>query len=80
MGIPVICNGGVGDLDEIVSSTQSGILIEKFDNENYQIAIDKIDAILAMDKRIFQQTAEKYYSLEKGVEKYFEVYQKISSN
>lgn len=79
MGIPVICNAGVGDVDDIVETTQSGILIKEFTTASYQKAIAQIPAYLEKDKSIFRDAAEKVYSLEEGVENYCKVYQAITA-
>lgn len=78
MGLPVIANEGVGDVDSIIKDTKSGILIEDFSNENYKNAIEQIDNLLNVPTEQLQAAARKYYSLEKGVKRYNSVYEKIS--
>jgi hypothetical protein len=77
MGIPVVCNTKVGDTDKIVMDYNSGILIDKFSVNAYQIAIEKM-------KTPFNETqiingATDYFSLESGVEKYAAVYKAVLS-
>jgi len=78
MGIPVVCNSGVGDVDRIVRDTQSGLLVEKFDDADYDKVISELDSLLKTSPDKLRSAAEKYYSLEKGVEKYLMVYNKFA--
>jgi len=77
MGIPVIANTGVGDVDSIVNDTRCGILIEDFGNKAFDKGIASIPEFLNADKSVFVNAAKKYYSLENGVESYYKVYLKV---
>ncbi len=79
MGIPVICNAGVGDVDDIIETTQSGIVVKEFNTTGYQNAIRQIDEYLTKDKSVFRNAAEKVYSLKEGVENYTKVYKAITN-
>ena len=77
MGIPVITNGGVGDVAEIVQSTNSGIVINEFTDEVFEIAIDEIVNHKNYDTAAIRQGAVKWYSLENAIEKYSRIYKSI---
>lgn len=77
MGVPVICNSGIGDTDEIIKDTQAGIIIQDFNETDYAGAIEKIDILLNTDKKLISSKAEKIFSLENGVEKYANIYGKL---
>ncbi|MGB0918647.1 MAG: glycosyltransferase, partial [Flavobacteriales bacterium] len=79
MGLPVIANSGVGDVDSIIKDTKSGILVEEFSNAAYENAVNQIDDLLNIPTSTLQDAAQKYYSLEEGVKKYQEVYEQITS-
>lgn len=79
MGIPVVCNSGVGDVDRIVRDTQSGLLVEKFDDEEYDKVISQLDSLLTIEPEKLRAAAEKYYSLEEGVQRYLSIYNKLSA-
>lgn len=71
MGIPLICNSGVGDTDEIVNKYHSGIVINSFDELIYKKAIEEnID----FDPQQIALGAKDYFSLEQGVKIYSSVY------
>jgi glycosyltransferase involved in cell wall biosynthesis len=74
MGVPVICNSGVGDTERVVREYQSGIVIQDFNNENYQLTDLNFRAF---DRERTMKGASEFYGLNEGVERYFEVYQKL---
>lgn len=77
MEIPVVCNAGVGDIDSIVKETQTGLLVEKFTDEEYNKVISQLDLLLQIPREKLRAAAEHYYSLEKGVGKYMGIYKKL---
>lgn len=77
MGLPVIANSGVGDVDRIIEDTNSGILVQEFTNEAYEKAVDQIDELLKIPVSTLQDAAKKYYSLEEGVKRYDAVYRSM---
>ena len=76
MGIPVICNDKVGDTSAIVEKYHSGVVVKEFSEEAYKKAIQQL-LHTDFDKAAIRQGAEDFYSLERGVEKYNGVYEKI---
>ena len=74
MGVPVICNGGVGDTERVVREYQSGLVIEDFNDESYQ----KTDLNFSdFDRTRTMQGAAEFYGLNEGVKRYYNVYQKL---
>jgi hypothetical protein len=78
MGLPVITNSGVGDVDRIIEDTQSGILVEAFSQASYEKAADQITELLNIPVSQLQDAAQRYYSLELGVRRYAEIYQSLT--
>ncbi len=76
MGIPVITNSGVGDVAEVVEKYQSGIVIKKLNQNNYESYAAKLCAINYDAKRI-RAGAHAFYSLENAIQKYLKVYNHI---
>jgi glycosyltransferase involved in cell wall biosynthesis len=76
MGIPVICND-IGDTGKIIDETQTGIVINKFSDEAYDDAINKIPQLLAIDKEHIRNAAFKYFDLEMGAAGYLGLYKRI---
>jgi glycosyltransferase involved in cell wall biosynthesis len=77
MGIPVICNAGVGDTDYLFSAYTPGILVKELNDENYDKAVARIDEVLQVPSQNLRNIALNYFALEKGVEAYHQIYQKL---
>ena len=77
MGIPVITNAGVGDVAEIVQSTNSGIVINEFTDAAFETAINEIVNKKDYDAAAIRAGAQKWYSLENAIEKYTRIYKAI---
>src|ERR1035437_500311 len=73
MGIPVITNKGVGDVDEKVNGI--GILVSYFSNEEFDIAIESLTQLLNVSPDFIRQKAIELFSLQKGINSYREVYE-----
>lgn len=74
LGIPIICNAGVGDTDTIIKEANAGIVLDKLDKKSYQTtSLHPSD----YNKNEIRKGAEKWYSLKNGVEHYFRVYQSV---
>jgi glycosyltransferase involved in cell wall biosynthesis len=74
MGIPLVCNFGVGDTDEIVRKYQAGSVVSSFDDVNYLKAILSPEKV---DRELMMKGATDFYSLKEGVAKYLQVYKEI---
>lgn len=74
MGIPVVCNSGVGDTDVIVHKYHSGIVIDTLTEAGYENALN-LDT--AFDRTGIIQGAKEYFSLEQGVNRYLKIYTEI---
>ena len=77
LGIPIICNSGVGDVDEIMDKSMPELIVKDFSNKEYERVIDLITNNYQPNQKTIIETSHSYYSLEKGVEKYKEVYKEI---
>ena len=42
LGIPIICNSGVGDVDKIMEKSMPELLVKEFSNKEYERLIDLI--------------------------------------
>jgi glycosyltransferase involved in cell wall biosynthesis len=76
MGMPIICND-IGDTGYIVSTTNTGLVINDFDEASIERAITQVEFLEKMDKEYIRQTALKYFDLEEGVKKYLQLYNSI---
>lgn len=77
MGIPLITNSGVGDVQTIVEQYHSGIVIHQFNRQEYIIVAEKIVAGLNCDTAEIRRGAKEFYSLASAIEKYNRIYDSI---
>lgn len=79
-GVPVLTNEGIGDVAEIVRSADVGHVMSWDDEASFDSAIDAVLALLADSdvSRRCRQAAEEIYSLESGVVRYRDIYQKLT--
>lgn len=78
VGIPHVCNGGVGDVDEIMQQAKAGELITDFTHKNYLSAVNHM-LESAYSSTLLNQAAHKVYSLTTGVNRYAAVYKKLAT-
>ncbi|MCU0439675.1 MAG: glycosyltransferase [Raineya sp.] len=76
MGIPIITND-IGDHQFLASQYNFGCLLKNLDVHSIQKSINQIPNLLNLPPESLIHIAQDYFSLEKGVESYASVYQKI---
>lgn len=74
MGLPVICNAGVGDVADIIEQTNGGVALLELNEEQYEKAANSIPELLIKDGRELRKEAKEYYDLEEAINKYDETY------
>ncbi len=72
MGIPIICNSGVGDVDFIVEKYKSGFVLNDISKVNLDYILN-----ISFKKQKLNEGANQYFSLDKGVMSYQTIYEKI---
>ncbi|MEZ5003139.1 MAG: glycosyltransferase [Chitinophagales bacterium] len=77
MGIPLICNDGIGDTSKVVRDYNGGAVLEAFNQASYLKIINKIDRICNLDKYEIRKGAKEFYALEIGVSRYKMIYEKL---
>ena len=77
IGIPIICNAGIGDNDKIITESGAGLVIKDFSDESLQEAVDKTNSLLSLSESDIRKTAIDIFSLEKGIEKYHKIYTRL---
>lgn len=77
MGIPIICNAGVGDTDEIINKSQCGFVLSSLDEAGFNAAAMQADRLTEISKEKIREGAKAFYSLEKGVAAYDKIYQSL---
>jgi glycosyltransferase involved in cell wall biosynthesis len=75
-GIPCVSNKGIGDVEKILSENGVGVVVELESEESVKTGAADLFNLLKNPrmKEICRDTAEQYFSLELGIEKYSQVY------
>jgi glycosyltransferase involved in cell wall biosynthesis len=77
IGRPVLVNSGLGDCDELLTHSKTGVIINKHDNlaakarELIEMCNDKDTSSRC------REIAEKYFDIQKGVQNYLSTYSKM---
>lgn len=74
MGLPIVCNSGIGDLDSLFHDGSLGHLVEGFDPSSLQRAAEDVPRMLALDRSRIAQAAKKRFSLRAAIEQYDRIY------
>ena len=79
-GLPVVCNAGIGDMDDLLEKTGVGVIVRTFDSGDYARAADR--ALVFADDPGMQarciEVARQHFDLEQvGREGYCRVYRRI---
>jgi len=77
MGIPVICNSGVGDVEDIVKKADAGFVVQNFAEGDFEKAIDHIPYLLKKNAEDIRNAVKETYSLSRGIGLYADCYRKI---
>lgn len=79
-GLPVVCNSGIGDMDDLVAREQVGVVLQDFEETSYQQAA--VQALTLADDKSIQdrakRVAHKYFDLDQvGGKQYVELYRRL---
>lgn len=77
MGIPLICNSNVGDVDSIIQTTGAGIAIPHFNTHAMNNAVKKLKDLRSIPKETIIDAGKRYFGLSRGVNKYYKVYKSV---
>ena len=77
LGIPLICNSNVGDVEAIMNTCSQGQLVHHYTIEEYSKIADSILTTTPIQKDLLNKTAWDFYSLEMGVKRYASVYENL---
>jgi glycosyltransferase involved in cell wall biosynthesis len=75
MGIPIVCNQGVGDTSELVLQYESGYVMNDLEEKSFSVAIEQMKGIKWSKEKI-REGAIQYFGLENGIQSYLRAYSK----
>ena len=74
MGIPVVCNAGVGDTESIVEQSGGGTVVHRFTEDDYRAAAAECLNGAPVDREGIRRYGMDYYGLDHGTEQYRRIY------
>ena len=78
MGIPIVCNAGVGDVDIVMNEVMPELMVNSFKELEYQKVVNElVNYHHKIDINKIVETSINYFSLENGVESYYGVYKSV---
>lgn len=81
MGIPLICNPGVGDSSDILEANSIGYICRGYNAEAYDKIINTLEfPAKPEEKKHLREVALQNFSLEDGIRKYLAMYQRLIRN
>ncbi|ELY42658.1 glycosyltransferase family 4 protein [Natronorubrum bangense] len=81
-GLPCLSNAAVGDVESILEDNGVGVALDSFDPEEKRQAVQRLVDLSTTPATAARcrQVAESYYSLERGVQAYDEIYRTVVDN
>lgn len=74
MGIPLVCNKGIGDTDRIVIENQAGYVLDDCSAHSIEKMFQNI---MDFSPKEIRQGAKRIFDLEKGVKEYTDIYDRL---
>jgi len=76
MGIPIICNNNVGDVEQIMQQSNAGFCINDFTETTFKDIVSQVTHHSTTPTQI-REKSKSYYYLENGVNSYHSIYKEI---
>jgi glycosyltransferase involved in cell wall biosynthesis len=80
MGIPVIVNAGVGDVEMIVNATGGGLVLKDLSPESMEMAVSQVPRLLTLDPSVIREKAKSFFDLDRGISLYERAYTSLFAN
>jgi glycosyltransferase involved in cell wall biosynthesis len=77
LGVPIVCNAGIGDGDRLIGETGVGIVVEDLTRDGYVTAASDLDRLTDVPKERLRGVAERFFALETGVDSYDRVWKAL---
>ncbi|MDQ3078043.1 MAG: glycosyltransferase [Pseudomonadota bacterium] len=77
LGIPMVVNAGVGDVEQVIADTGAGVMVDRFDRTALDAAADAVLA-LNLNPSDTRAGARRWFALEDGVAAYDAIYRSLN--
>jgi len=78
-GVPCLVNSGVGDMEQIVVESKTGVCVSAFDDASLREGVQEL-LLLLQDREVSKRCrdkAEEVFSLQAGIKSYLQIYQTL---
>jgi glycosyltransferase involved in cell wall biosynthesis len=82
-GLPVVSNAGIGDVDALIASDNTGVIVPEFTAAAYRQAVPDLTALLidpACRQRCIESARRRLSLHQVGVPKYLQVYSELAAD
>ncbi|NUM50708.1 MAG: glycosyltransferase [Flavobacteriales bacterium] len=77
MGIPLICNSNVGDVEEIMTKTKAGFCLNTLIDSKFVEVVEQLSDWNVSTPLERREASKQYYDLKLGVKSYLAVYRQL---
>lgn len=77
MGLPVVTNGGIGDVEPILDTVGGGLVVDGFDPAIYEGVVNRLDTVLSLPPQYIRARAMQVYDLRTAVASYANLYRNV---
>ncbi|HEX6741461.1 MAG TPA: glycosyltransferase family 4 protein [Sphingomicrobium sp.] len=78
VGLPIVTNGGVGDVAAMVEAMDCGVAVRAFNDDAYRAALDQIGTLSASAEER-RNRALPWFDVKLGIERYDRIYRELSN-
>lgn len=78
MGLPVVTNAGIGDVEVDVSRFRGGVVVHRFTPDEYARVLAEMTTMLARPRSELRDLSREVYALEGAVESYVKIYHALA--
>lgn len=76
--VPMVTNGDVGDVAEIMAESGAGVVVQRFDDDTYGEALNQL-ASLMPDMKRWRLASRRWFDLQTGVSRYDAIYHELAA-
>jgi glycosyltransferase involved in cell wall biosynthesis len=79
-GLPVICNAGIGDLDEVIGRDRVGVIVRDLDEDGYRRALEQLEDLRessGLAERCTASAARRFDLEHVGAARYARLYRRL---
>jgi glycosyltransferase involved in cell wall biosynthesis len=80
-GLPIVTGDKIGDVTALIEDNNIGVILREYTESEITNAVQKIVELTKTEKENLMnrciETAEDYFSIEKGIKKYAEIYESL---